>query len=282
MQPVLCTGIGEQTRQRETTGPQTEAAGRGNEPPASDTHGARRRALAVTRIGAVGRPRCVQNPVDAVIDSVDVAVLLPPQEPLSGPHGVTAVVCASSRLTVGTGRTGRLGPGSALRCIPPTRRSRAQPTPTARAAIVAPLSATCPDALVARFPPPHRVEISQTLSEVACPHLAPGRGAGEEARREIARRGKSTRTRRAKPSRMRAPPITPSIPMPGPGPVKARELDAAVTTWMRRGVVPLGGGGDGGTVVVEVDRPRHGDDRGDGLPVGAVVVIPDPGTSLLG
>ncbi len=84
--------------------------------------------------------------------------------------------------------------------------------------------------------------------------------------------------------------MTLSIPMPGPVPVKARELDAAVT-----GLAPLPPEVvgvvvpalvvvvTGATEVVEVDPPPATAMTGAmGLPVGVAVVMPEAAMSSLG
>jgi len=83
--------------------------------------------------------------------------------------------------------------------------------------------------------------------------------------------------------------MTPSIPMPGPVPVKARELDAAVTGLAPLppevvGVVPaLVVVVTGATEVVEVDPPPATAMTGAmGLPVGVAVVMPEAAMSSLG
>ena len=101
----------------------------------------------------------------------------------------------------------------------------------------------------------------------------------------MARRGASTRTRRAKPSRIRAPPITPSMPTPGPDPVKARDFEAAVTTLepppLVVGVEPGLVVGVGGAVVLVDPPPATAMIGARGLPVGAVIATPEGVTELL-
>ena len=85
--------------------------------------------------------------------------------------------------------------------------------------------------------------------------------------------------------------MTPSIPMPGPAPVKASELDAAVTG-LAPPLLPEVVGEvvpalvvvvTGATEVVEVDPPPATAMTGAmGLPVGVAVVMPEAAMSSLG
>jgi len=87
-----------------------------------------------------------------------------------------------------------------------------------------------------------------------------------EANCANARRGASTRTRRAKPSRISAPPKTVRTPMPGPIPVKARLPEGEVTGLALGAVVPP----PAGALVVVVAA------------VGVVVGDPPPATAITG
>jgi hypothetical protein len=107
--------------------------------------------------------------------------------------------------------------------------------------------------------------------------------------RDMVRWGTSTKTSRANPRIMRPPPTTPSIPTPGPAPVKAKLLEGAVTTLAAEGGFPppprsagaVVVGPAGGTVVVVEPPPATAITGAMGLPVGVELVTPEGVTESL-